>query len=118
MRVSTVDCPEAPSMVFNCSVTTFSALWLIVQSLLHNPIEHRLFPHITRACQGVVFHTLDIVKQFMEKAKTTTGLKVKVDILAGIYETGKKCAADFIENMRIVFDDCLPRWNYRALPRS
>jgi len=37
----------------------------------HNPIEHRLFPHITRACQGVVFHTLDIAKQFMEKAKTT-----------------------------------------------
>jgi len=25
--------------------------------------------------------------------------------LAGIYETGKKCAADFIENMRIVFDE-------------
>jgi len=84
----------------------------------HNPIEHRLFPHITRACQGVVFHTLDIAKQFMEKAKTTTGLKVTVDILTGIYETGKKCAADFIQNMRIVFDDFLPRWNYRALPQS
>lgn len=84
----------------------------------HNPIEHRLFPHITRACQGVVFHTLDIAKQFMEKAKTTTGLKVTVDILTGIYETGKKCTTDFIENMRIVFDDFLPRWNYRALPQS
>ncbi|MGB3265204.1 MAG: hypothetical protein WBA89_14775 [Microcoleus sp.] len=21
----------------------------------YNPIEHRLFPHITRACQGVIF---------------------------------------------------------------
>ena len=80
----------------------------------HNPIEHRLFPHITRACQGVVFHTIDIAKQFMEKANTTTGLKVTVDILAGIYETGKKCAADFIENARIVFDQHLPRWSYRA----
>jgi hypothetical protein len=84
----------------------------------HNPIEHRLFPHITRACQGVVFHSVEIAKQFMEKAKTTTGLKVTVDILTGIYETGKKCAADFIENMRIVFDAFLPRWNYRALPQS
>jgi hypothetical protein len=45
----------------------------------------------------------------MEKAKTTTGLKVTVDILTGIYETGKQCAADFIENMRIVFDAFLPR---------
>lgn len=84
----------------------------------HNPIEHRLFPHITRACQGVVFHTVDIAKQFMEKAKTTTGLNVMVDILAGFYETGKKCATDFIENMRIAFDDFLPRWNYRALPQG
>lgn len=84
----------------------------------HNPIEHRLFPHITRACQGVVFHTIDIAKQFMEKAKTTTGLKVTVDILTGLYETGKKCAADFIENARIVFDQHLPRWNYRVLPQE
>jgi hypothetical protein len=26
----------------------------------HNPIEHQVFPHITRACQGVIFHTVDI----------------------------------------------------------
>ncbi|MDZ4149535.1 ISAzo13-like element transposase-related protein, partial [Methylicorpusculum sp.] len=65
-----------------------------------------------------VFHTVDIAKQFMEKAKTSTGLKVTVDILAGTYETGKKCASDFLENMRIVFDDFLPRWNYRALPKG
>lgn len=84
----------------------------------HNPIEHRLFPHVTRACQGVVFHSIDIAKQFMEKAKTSAGLKVTVAILAGVYETGKKCAVDFIANMRIVFDKHLPRWNYRTLPQA
>jgi hypothetical protein len=82
----------------------------------HNPIEHRLFPHITRACQGVVFHSLAIAKHFMEKAKTCTGLKVSVDILTGVYEIGKKCAANFLENMRIIFDEYLPQWNYRATP--
>jgi hypothetical protein len=25
----------------------------------YNPIEHRLFPHVTRACQGVVFASID-----------------------------------------------------------
>jgi len=84
----------------------------------HNPIEHRLFPHITRACQGVVFHTLAIAKQFMEKAKTSRGLKVTVEILTGFYATGRKCAANFLETMRIVFDDHLPRWNYRAVPQA
>jgi len=82
----------------------------------HNPIEHRLFPHITRACQGVVFHSVAIAKQFMERAGTSTGLKVTVDILAGVYATGKKCSENFLETMRIVFDDFLPRWNYRAIP--
>ncbi|MGR8935441.1 MAG: ISAzo13-like element transposase-related protein [Gammaproteobacteria bacterium] len=84
----------------------------------HNPIEHRLFPHITRACLGVMFHSVKIAKQFMEKAKTRTGLKITVDVLQGIYETGKKGSADFIKNRRIVFDDCLPRWNYRTLPQG
>ena len=82
----------------------------------HNPIEHRLFPHITRACQGVVFHSVAIAKQFMERAKTSTGLTVTVDILTRVYATGKKCATDFLDTMRIVFDDFLPRWNYRAIP--
>ena len=26
----------------------------------HNPIEHRVFPHVTRACQGVIVHTVEI----------------------------------------------------------
>ncbi|BBL76843.1 transposase [Methylomagnum ishizawai] len=84
----------------------------------HNPIEHRLFPHITRACQGVVFHSVAIARQFMARAKTSKGLRVTVDILAGTYATGKKCSADFLETMRIVFDDFLPRWNYRAIPMA
>ena len=28
----------------------------------YNPIEHRVFPHVTRACRGVIFHTLEIVR--------------------------------------------------------
>lgn len=82
----------------------------------HNPIEHRVFPHITRACQGVIFHTLEIARQFIERAKTSTGLRVTVSILDKVYETGRKYAADFKANMKILFDDYLPKWNYRALP--
>ena len=28
----------------------------------YNPIEHRMFPHVTRACQGVVFKSIELVK--------------------------------------------------------
>ena len=54
----------------------------------------------------------------MAKAETTTGLKVKVRILDKVYETGRKCAAGFKKTMKIVFDEFLPRWNYRAVPEG
>jgi hypothetical protein len=82
----------------------------------HNPIEHRVFPHITRACQGVIFHTVDIARQFIERTQTTTGLRMTVRILDQVYQTGRKYAADFKQNMKILFDDHLPKWNYRAVP--
>jgi Rhodopirellula transposase DDE domain len=84
----------------------------------YNPIEHRLFPHLTRACRGVIFRTLETARYFMSKAGTTTGLEVEVSILGKVYETGRKCAAGFKETMRIVFDEILPKWNYRAVPKS
>ncbi len=82
----------------------------------YNPIEHRLFPHLTRACCGVIFRTLETVGYYMSKAETTTGLTVEVRILEKVYETGRKYAAGFKEAMKIVFDKVLPKWNYRAVP--
>jgi hypothetical protein len=82
----------------------------------YNPIEHRLFPHVTRACRGVIFYTLDTVRYYMAKTETTTGLEVKVSILEKVYTTGRKCTAGFKKSMKIVFDSFLPKWNYRAVP--
>jgi hypothetical protein len=84
----------------------------------HNPIEHQVFPHITRACQGVIFHTADIARHFIERTKTSTGLRVTVRMLDKVYQTGRKYAVDFKHNMKIVFDDYLPKWNYRAVPEG
>lgn len=82
----------------------------------YNPIEHRLFPHVTRACQGVIFTSVALVKELMEKTHTQTGLHVFVQILDQVYETGRKVAVTFKQTMRIVFDQDLPEWNYRAIP--
>lgn len=83
----------------------------------YNPIEHRVFCHITRACQGVVFKTLKLVKELIAKTKTTTGLNVMARINDKIYETGKKASEEFREKMPIIFDDFLGKWNYRAVPQ-
>ena len=82
----------------------------------YDPTEHRLFPHITRACEGVVFKSIDIVNELMCKAGTSAGLKVFTSILDKVFETGRKTADGFKENMKIQFDDFLPKWNYVAVP--
>lgn len=84
----------------------------------YNPIEHRLFPHITRACQGVIFKSVELVNELMAATKTTTGLKVFSGILDRTFETGRKVADDFKETMRIQFDVYLPQWNYVAAPQN
>lgn len=81
-----------------------------------NPIERRLFPHMTRAAQGVIFDTVETVKRLFEKTCTQTGLGVVVEVARKVYETGRKYAEGFKENMKILFDDLLPKWNYRAVP--
>lgn len=81
-----------------------------------NPIEHRLFPHVTRSMQGVLLENHEMVKSLIEKTSTKTGLKVSVSIIDKIYKTGKKATEGFKKSMKIVFDETLGRWNYRAIP--
>ena len=84
----------------------------------YNPIEHRLFPHLTRVCQGVIFESIEMVKDLMAKAKTKTGLKVFTSVLNQVYETGRQVSQEFKQTMEIVFDDYLPQWNYTAKPQK
>jgi hypothetical protein len=83
----------------------------------YNPIERRLFSHVTRACQGVLFDTLATVRSLMEKTSTSTGLSATVRVIEKIYETGRKASEAFKKNMPIEFDDILPNWNYRVVPQ-
>lgn len=54
----------------------------------------------------------------MEKTSTQMGLSVTVRVIEKIYETGRKATKAFKENMPILFDDLLPRWNYRIVPQA
>ena len=84
----------------------------------YNPIERRLFSHVTRACQGVLFDTLATVRSLIEKTSTKAGLSATVRVIEKIYETGRKASEAFKKNMPIVFDDILPKWNYRVVPQQ
>jgi hypothetical protein len=60
-----------------------------------NPVEHRVFPHITKAMQGVILKSYDMIKTLIERTSTKTGLNVFANIINKKYETGRKYATNF-----------------------
>ena len=84
----------------------------------YNPIEHRLFCHVTRTWKGVVFSSIELVNDLVRKTTTSKGLKVFSSIKDKIFETGRKYSEGFKENMKILFDATLGKWNYRAIPST
>ena len=83
----------------------------------YNPIERRFFSNVTRACQGVLFDSLDRVVGLMRKTATATGLTTTLHVIKKAYETGRKATQAFRDNMKFKWDDVLPKWNYTALPQ-
>lgn len=78
-----------------------------------NPIEHKVFGHLTRAWQGVPFHNYQIVKELAEKTTTKKGLSVECRINTKEYRTGIKASDKFRQEMPVIFSDFQPKRNYR-----
>lgn len=82
----------------------------------YNPIERRFFPHVGRACAGMLFDKLDTVVDLMRGATTRTGLRTTVNVMRGLYETGEKANNQIKATLRTKLDDVLPKWNYSFSP--
>ncbi|OWK34383.1 transposase [Fimbriiglobus ruber] len=82
----------------------------------YNAIEHRLFPHVTRACQGLLLTSLQVAVKAMERTSTRKGLTTTVHVLDGDDPLKEGYPEEYRETMKIRFDEELPAWNYRAVP--
>ncbi len=82
-------------------------------------IERRFFPHLSRACTGMLFDTPEHVVELMRKASTRTGLRTTVNVIRRVYETGRKATDVMKEVIRAIvqFADLLPKWNYTITPQ-
>ena len=93
--------------IYICHYPPYASKW--------NPIEHRLFPHLHRAMEGVVFTDYELVKQLMEKTKTQTGLEVFVTINKKHYPIGLKTTKEEIDWNRVRPNPVIPQLSYRLL---
>ena len=67
-------------------------------------MEHRLFPHLSRVCRGVILQSVHLVAELMRKAKTRTDLSVVVGILDKVYEIGRKVSQAAEDAVKVVRD--------------
>lgn len=83
-----------------------------------NPIEHRLFAHITRSWSGAPLLSVNDAVQRAAKTITSKGLTVNVDINSKTYDIRRPIdkAYDKKVAQRIVFHPLLPKWNYLIKP--
>ena len=77
-----------------------------------NPIEHRVFPHITRALSGVVLKSINLAQELINKTSTVSGLKVFSRISKKLYKKGRTIVDDFYTDAKIIHDNTLGDWNY------
>jgi hypothetical protein len=64
----------------------------------YNPIEHRMFCHVSRALQAVVLKTIDVARRFISRTTTALGLRVVAETARRTYEKGLKATRDFLAN--------------------
>jgi hypothetical protein len=80
----------------------------------YNPIEHRMFCHVTRALQAVVLKTIHVARDFIARTSTAMGLRVLAEIATHTYQTGRKATEEFLDNSPVRYNTFLPQLNYTA----
>ena len=86
----------------------------------YNPIEHRLFPAVTRSWSGIMLDSAKTAKKLLDKRNThlKSGLKIATEIIQKIFLTGKKTDDTFWETCNIRHDKVNSKWNYRIAPSN
>jgi hypothetical protein len=82
-----------------------------------NPIEHRLFSHISLNWVGQPLRTLETTLRSIRDTTTTTGLGGTASLLKGVYRTGKHVADAVMKTLSVEHHAVCPQWNYTIHPR-
>ncbi len=82
-----------------------------------NPIEYRLFSHISLNWVGKPLRTFDAMLAYIRGTKTTTGLTVKASLVEGVYEKGQQVSDAEMKTLNLERHETCPNWNYTLRPR-
>lgn len=80
----------------------------------YNPIEHRLFCHVSRAWQSVVLRSVQVARDMARRVTTSTGLRLVTEISRHVYQKGIQVSREFLDDLPIHFHRSRPDLNYTA----
>ena len=83
-----------------------------------NPVEYRLFSHISINWAGQPLRSLDVTLAFIRGTTTRAGLKVEATLDQGIYRKGRKVTERQWKQLSVSLHGVCPRWNYTLAPRT
>lgn len=81
-----------------------------------NPIEHRLFSHISRTWAGRPLQTYETVCKAIRATRTTTGLRCRAQLDRRDYPTGVEPTETEMARLRLRRMKTLSKWNYVLTP--
>ena len=82
----------------------------------YNPIERRLFPHLTRSCQCQFLHSAEQYRDLLRSTTTEPGLRVYARINRHAYELGALATGSETQRLHIRHDRSLSTYNYCITP--
>jgi len=83
-----------------------------------NKIEHRLFNHISMNWKGQPLVSLDMIINLIGNTTSNTGLKVYAMEDKNKYPTKRKISDEQMEDLNIVWNCTLKKWNYAIKPKK
>ncbi len=83
-----------------------------------NPIEHRLFSHISLNWAGIPLRSWETLLAYIRGTTTSTGLEVAAFLHAGVYTTGQSVSDGEMQTLNLERHAVCPNWNYTIRPRS
>jgi Rhodopirellula transposase DDE domain len=82
-----------------------------------NPVEYRLFSHISMNWAGQPLRSLEVMLAFIRGTTTTAGLTVEAQLDQEIYRKGRKVTERQLKQLALSAHEVCPRWNYTLTPR-
>lgn len=82
----------------------------------YNPIDHRLFCHLTRSLEALQLTDVEVIFNAFNSTTTTTGLRVVCEKSRKRYKAKQKPPDWFYQNEPTIRDDQLSAYNYKFSP--